>query len=158
MDADQLGQDRCAVLLLGSKLAMATRDPDWLALFSPATRAQLDLSNQIAAQIKNQGLDDVRAVVSLCLGRDPHWVERSRRAVAEVRYAGASVVRPEAIAVHAAFDLAATGQTNAAAARIQTAINGLEDPALRGVLRDHKAAYLHFTDPQLAQQLQSAAV
>ncbi|AEK44419.1 hypothetical protein RAM_29720 [Amycolatopsis mediterranei S699] len=123
--------DHCAVLLVGSKLAMATRDPDWKKLFSPATRAQLDLSNQVAVQLKGQGLDAVRSALTACLDRDPNWVERSRRALAEIRYLDAGTIRPEAIAIRAAFDLASAGQYSAAADEIQRAINGIEDTLLR---------------------------
>lgn len=151
-------QDYCAVLLLGNKLALATRDPDWLALFSPATRAQLSLSNDVAAQIKGHGLDAVREVLSLCLERDANWVERSRRTLADVRYASAGIVRDEAIAMREAFDLADTGQPLPAARRLQQAINALEDPLLRGMLREQKAAYLHLSDPAIAQQQQGEAV
>lgn len=150
--------DHCAVLLVGSKLAMATRDPDWKKLFSPATRAQLDLSNQVAVQLKGQGLDAVRSALTACLDRDPNWVERSRRALAEIRYLDTGTIRTEAIAIRAAFDLASAGQYSAAADEIQRAINGIEDTLLRGLLREQKASYLHHVDPQLAQQQQGLAV
>ncbi|WP_200215620.1 DEAD/DEAH box helicase [Micromonospora coerulea] len=150
--------DHCVVLLLGANLGVATHDPFHLSLFSPATRAQLNLSRDIADQIKGEGLNAVRMALSACLTRDPQWVERSRRALAEIRYADAGVVRPEAVAVREAFDLASAGQTSAAADRLQQAINSLEDPATRGWLKEQKAAYLHLTDPVAAQQLLAAAV
>jgi hypothetical protein len=150
--------DHCAVLLVGANLAVATHDIEWLGLFSPATRAQLELSRDIAMQISGQGLDAVRAALSACLGRDPQWVQRSRRALAEIRYVDIGAVRPEAVAFREAFDLAAAGDTAAAADRLQRTINDIEDQALRGWLREQKAAYLHFTDPALAQQQLGAAV
>jgi len=125
-------EDHCAVLLLGANLGVATHDPRHLGMFSPATRAQLGLSRDLADQIKGEGLDAVRAVLNACLTRDPQWTERSRRALAEVRYADTSIIRPEAIAARQAFDLAAAGQTRAAADRSQVAVNDLADPATRG--------------------------
>lgn len=151
-------EDHCAVLLLGANLGVATHDPLHLSLFSPATRAQLALSRDIAQQIHGQGLAAVRGALEACLGRHPQWLERSRRALAEIRYADTSIVRPETIAAREAFDLAATGQTRAAADRLQQAINNLEDPALRGWFMEQKAAYLHLTDPVAAQQLLTTAV
>lgn len=112
----------------------------------------------IAEQIHGHGLEAVRAALEACLGRHPQWLERSRRALAEIRYDGTSIVRPETIAARKAFDLAATGQTRAAADRLQQAINNLEDPALRGWFMEQKAAYLHLTDPVAAQQLLTSAV
>lgn len=86
--------DYCAVLLLGADLAIATVDPGHLSLFSPATRAQLELSRDIADQIKGEGLDAIRTALTACLSRDLHWVERSKRALAEIRYAETGLVRP----------------------------------------------------------------
>jgi hypothetical protein len=91
-------EDHCAVLLLGANLALATRDPQWLSLFSPATRAQLQLSHQVAAQIKNEGLPGVRTAISACLDREEQWVKASRRALAEIRYEDTGTVREEALA------------------------------------------------------------
>jgi hypothetical protein len=78
--------------------------------------------------------------------------------LAEIRYVDIGAVRPEAVAFREAFDLAAAGDTAAAADRLQRTINDIEDQALRGWLREQKAAYLHFTDPALAQQQLGAAV
>nr|AIU93445.1 hypothetical protein LRS1606.11 [Rhodococcus sp. NS1] len=150
--------DHCAVLLLGASLGVATYDPRWLDLFSPATKVQLKLSWDVATQIKGKGLDAVRAVLTLCLDQDPKWVTSGRRALAEVRYDQTGVVRAEAVAGRKAFDLAAAGQTSEAAAKIQSAINDLEDTELRGWLMEQKAAYLHFTDQVAAQRALVTAV
>ncbi|WP_233282374.1 DEAD/DEAH box helicase [Prescottella equi] len=150
--------DYCAVLLLGADLAAATYDTDSLALFSPATRAQLQLSRDVATQITGKGLDAVREVVAMCLNRDPNWVERSRRAVAEVRYDETGVVRIEAIKGREAFGLAATGQFSDAARSIQDSINATNDEELRGWLMEQKAAYLHFIDKAAAQQSLATAI
>ncbi|MFI9835249.1 DEAD/DEAH box helicase family protein [Streptomyces sp. NPDC051913] len=154
------GEDYCAVLLLGAKLATAIHEARHLALFSPATQAQLRLSRDIAGQIRGEGLDAVRQALRACLGRVPQWRERSRRALAEVRYAEHGTVRDEAVALREAFDLAATGRTPAAAERVQKAVNALGDgdKALRGWLREQKAAYLHLTDPVAAQQALAGAL
>ncbi|WP_405763938.1 DEAD/DEAH box helicase family protein [Streptomyces sp. NBC_00080] len=154
------GEDYCAVLLLGAKLATAIHDARHLALFSPATQAQLKLSRDIAGQIKGEGLDAVRQALRACLGRVPQWRERSRRALAEVRYAEHGTVRDEAVALREAFDLAATGRAPAAAERVQKAVNDLGegDRALRGWLREQKAAYLHLTDRAAAERALAGAL
>jgi Type III restriction enzyme, res subunit len=154
------GEDYCAVLLLGANLAVAINDPRHLALFSPATQAQLKLSRDIARQIKGEGLDAVRQALRACLGRVTQWTQRSRLALAEVRYAQHGTVRGEAVALREAFDLAATGRTPAAAERVQQAVNDLGDreKALRGWLREQKAAYLHLTDRVAAQQALAGAL
>ncbi|MGW4490470.1 DEAD/DEAH box helicase [Streptomyces sp. NPDC004376] len=152
--------DYCAVLLLGADLAVATHNPRHVALFSPATQAQLKLSRDIAGQLKGEGLNEVRQALRVCLGRAPQWTQRSSRALAEVRYAEHGTVRPEAVALREAFNLAATGRPRDAAARVQKAVNavGERDKALRGWLREQKAAYLHLTDPVAAQQALTKAL
>lgn len=152
------GEDYCAVLLLGAKLGVAIHDRKHLELFSPATRAQLRLSRDIADQIKGEGLDAVRQALRACLGRNPQWTQRSRRVLAEVRYAPQGTVRPEATALRSAFNLAATGQSGPAAEQVQQAVNAVEDAALRGWLREQKAAYLHLTDAHAAQQSLAGAL
>jgi hypothetical protein len=152
------GEDYCAVLLLGAKLGVAIHDRKHLELFSPATRAQLKLSRDIADQIKGEGLNAVRQALRACLGRAPQWTQRSRRVLAEVRYASHGTVRPEATGLREAFNLAATGRTVPAAERVQQAVNAVEDTALRGWLREQKAAYLHHTDPHTAQQALAGAL
>lgn len=151
-------KDHCAVLLMGAGLGMAVHDDSWLELFSPATRAQLQLSRDVAMQLHGAGLEGIRTALSVCLDRDPQWVERSRLAVASVLYNNVGAVRPEAIAAREAFDLAAAAQYDQAAGRLQTAIDSITDPALRGWVREQKATYLHFVDPALAQQQLGAAV
>jgi hypothetical protein len=150
--------DHCAVLLMGAGMGMAVHDDAWLNLFSPATRAQLQLSRDVALQLQGAGMDGIRTALAVCLDRHPQWVQRSKLAVASVRYINTGAVRPEAVAAREAFDLATAGQHNQAADRLQTAINGITDPALRGWVREQKATYLHFVDPATAQQQLGAAI
>jgi hypothetical protein len=150
--------DHCAVLLMGAGMGMAVHDDAWLNLFSPATRAQLQLSRDVALQLQGAGMDGIRTALAVCLDRHPQWVQRSKLAVASVRYINTGAVRPEAVAAREAFDLAAAGQHSQAADRLQTAINGIIDPALRGWVREQKATYLHFVDPATAQQQLGAAI
>ncbi|MFL6055711.1 MAG: hypothetical protein ACJ72W_22850 [Actinoallomurus sp.] len=104
------------------------------------------------------GLDGIRTALTVCLDRDPQWVQRSKLKLASVLYNNTGAVRPEAVAAREAFDLAVAGQTSQAADRLQKAINDLTDPALRGWVREQKAGYLHFTDAALAQQQLGAAI
>lgn len=150
--------DHCAVLLMGAGLAVAVHDDTWLTHFSPATRAQLELSRQVALQVKGEGLDGVRAALTACLDRDAQWVEHSKRALAPIRYLNTGAVRPEAVAIREAFDLALGGQTSAAADRLQKVIGTTTNLAVRGWLREQRATYLHFTDPAAAQKQLGQAV
>ncbi|MGW0885840.1 hypothetical protein [Streptomyces sp. NPDC002671] len=81
-------------------------------------------------------------------------------AAAEVRYAEHGTVRPETVALREAFDLSATNRARAAADRVQRAVNDLgdNDKALRGWLREQKAAYLHLTNHADAQHALAGAL
>ncbi|MER6958229.1 hypothetical protein [Streptomyces sp. NPDC000618] len=140
------------MLMLGAGLGVAIHEPRHLSLSPPPPSAQLKLSSDIARQIKGEGLDSVRHELRACRGRMPQWTERSCRALAQVRYAQHGTVRPEAIALREAFDLAATGRTTAAADRIRLTVNDLDGQALWGRLREQRAACLHMTDSVAAQQ------
>lgn len=151
-------EDHCAVLLLGSQLAVALHDPKQRALFSPATRAQIDLSSSLAEQLTGAGLDGIREAIGLCLTRDPQWRALSRDALAAVHYDPTGTVRDEAIGVREAFNLAATGRYVDASDRLQKAIGTVSDPAVRGWLIEQRAAYLHHVEPAAAQKLLSKAL
>jgi len=152
-------EDYCAVLLLGADLTQALHNPKQFALFSPATRVQIDLSKQVAVQIANEGIEAVRDAVAACLNRAPGWVRASRRALAEVRYDQHGVVRPTAVAERAAFDEAARGQYAQAAETLGIAAGKLEQShaSERGWLKEQQAVYLHFIDAGTAQQVLAAA-
>jgi hypothetical protein len=150
--------DHCVVLLLGLDLADSLNDPAKIGLFSPSTRAQIELSREIAGQIEHKGLGEVREAIGLCLSRDPGWVGPSRRVLAEVEYDKTSVIRPEAVALRRAFNAAEVGQTSVAADILQNTVNNTHDPILRSWLTEQLAGYVHETEPGRAQQLLAKAV
>jgi hypothetical protein len=151
--------DYCAVLLLGADLTQAINQPRQRELFSPATRAQLDLSAEVARQITGEGIEALRKALSLCIGHDPEWVTHSRRALADVQYDKAGTVRPSAVAARAAFDEAARGQYARAADIIGTAANAIavSEAAERGWLKEQQAVYLDFVDRAEAQRVLATA-
>lgn len=89
-------------MLLAANLAVATYDPKHLSLFSPASQAQLALSRDAAKLIEDEGTGCVRTALTVFITRDPQWVERSKRALAEIRSAESSEIRPEATAARQA--------------------------------------------------------
>jgi Rad3-related DNA helicase len=62
--------DHCVVLLLGSRLTQLVHSPRGHSRLGPATRAQLDLSHQVARQLEGQGADELLAVARQCIRRD----------------------------------------------------------------------------------------
>jgi hypothetical protein len=149
-------EDHCAVVLLGSELALSLADPADLKHFSPATRAQIRLSQSIAAQIKGEGLGPVRDALTMFLERDPEWKTLSSGATAGVAYDPDGHVSQVAEARRKAWDLAAAGDPGAAATTLRDALTEI-DKVERGWRLEEVAAYQHEVDPQGAQATIKAA-
>ncbi|MCX2746277.1 hypothetical protein OOZ51_00425 [Arthrobacter sp. MI7-26] len=150
--------DYCVVILLGSKLVRRLHDPSARQHFSPATRAQLDLSSEIAEQLAGGTIDDFKAVIDQCLNRDIGWITASRNALAGIEYESghvSAIARP----IRRAFDLAAQSRYQEATDAIQGAVNASgDDHAMRGWIKQMQVMYLHPVDPVRAQKCQTSAL
>lgn len=149
-------EDHCAVLLLGSDLALSLVDAADLAHFSPATRAQIKLSQSVAEQIRAEGLGPVREVLDMFLERDEDWKTASSRATAGVAYDSDGHVSAVSDARRRAWDLAAAGDPGEASRVLRNALDDL-DTVERGWRLEEVAAYQHEVDPKGAQNTIKAA-
>lgn len=144
-------EDHCAVLLMGADLAMTLKNPKYTDLYSPATRAQINLSQDVAAQLQNQGIGAIREALALFLRRDTGWLKVSSEAIAGIEYDPEGHVTPIAIAQRQGFDLARAGQTLEAANRVAAALPSIGTPYEAGWYREVVARYQHGTSPDVAQ-------
>ena len=151
-------EDHCVVVLLGARLTQRTNTAAAFAKFSPATRAQLKLSRDVAEMLHGQPFIMLRDVVEQCLQRDPGWVTASRNALDGVQYDTEDRVSAAAVAQREAFDLAELHRYQEAADRLQHVINAVTDRRLRGWLRQQAAGYLHLVDPVGAQRMLTSAL
>ncbi|HEY3505793.1 MAG TPA: helicase C-terminal domain-containing protein [Actinocatenispora sp.] len=150
--------DHCVVLLLGSRLTQRLHKTGGAAKFSPATRAQLALSEEIAGMLHEKPFDELGSVVDQCLDRDPEWVTASRAALDNVTYPTSSTVSPVAVAERNAFQLAELGRYREAHAAMREAIAAArDDRRLEGWLKQRAASYQHLADPAAALQMQKSA-
>lgn len=150
-------EDFCAVLLLGRKLTARLYPAAAREKFSPATKAQLDLSDRVAEMLNGKPVEELEAVVDQCLNRDPDWIKASRAALDGVTYPETSQITPVAKAQRAAFELASAERFPEATKRLQEAIDEASDPLLKGLLKQEAAGYTHRFDPVKAQQIQISA-
>lgn len=97
--------DYCVVFLLGRRLTERLHKPGARARFSPATRAQLELSDAIADQLRGSSFEHLNQVIDLCLLRDRDWVATSRGRVVGLGYPAEVAISPLAVAERAAFSL-----------------------------------------------------
>jgi hypothetical protein len=154
--ATRSNDDHCVVFLLGNRLAERLYGPEARGCFSPATLAQIELSEQVAVQLEGSGLDALQDAALQCLSRDPDWLAISRATLAPLRY-GPANVSDISVASRGAFDHASAGGFSDALVLMQQAINAAQDPAVKGFLLQQLAAYQHFINPALAQQTQKSA-
>ncbi|MEV6445093.1 DEAD/DEAH box helicase [Amycolatopsis sp. NPDC051716] len=150
--------DHCVVLLLGSKLTQRLHKAGGAAKFSPATRAQLTLSGQVADMLHGMPFSELGNVIDQCLDRDPEWVTASRDVLDGVTYPATSTISPVAVAEREAFRLAELGRYRDAHAKMREAITAARgDRRHEGWLKQRAAGYLHLVDPAAALQMQKSA-
>jgi hypothetical protein len=154
--ATRSNEDYCVVFLLGARLAERLHGPAARASFSPATRAQIELSEEVGDLIEGTDAGTLRQAARQCLDRDPNWLAASRGRLATLRY-GKAVVTPFSTGTRAAFEHAAAKDYPAAVAELQPAIDDTRDPAVKAYLKQQLAAYQHHIDPATAQQTQKSA-
>jgi len=154
--ATRSNDDHCVVILLGNRLAERLYGTEARECFSPATLAQIELSEQVAGQLEGTGLESLRDAALQCLGRDPDWLTISRATLAPLRYGDANV-SAMAVASREAFDHAAAGDYSDALTAMQRAIDAAAGPAEQGFLLQQYAAYQHHVNPAQAQQTQKSA-
>ncbi|MDR3443595.1 MAG: helicase C-terminal domain-containing protein [Legionella sp.] len=151
--------DYCVIFLMGKDLTSHLYTGETLDLFSPATKAQLELSEQVADQIKDKGAEEIKLVINYCLNRDPEWVKLSRGIMASLNYSSLNTTDLIKVAMREAYDLDRSGQPKEAAERILREINQLQDsPLLRGVLKQSMAEYINKYDKVESQKTQLSAV
>lgn len=149
--------DHCAVLVLTSDAALTLRVPELRQVYSPATRAQIDLSQQIAEQIRGEGIDVIADLLDTFLERKTQWVSKSLEATADVTYKATDNVTALAVGRREAFNRAMAGDTSGAVFALRQAIDTVIDPLVKGWYLEELSGYEHFVDPAAAQRTLAAA-
>jgi hypothetical protein len=150
--------DHCVVLLLGSRLVQRVSLPAARSKFTPATRAQIELSEKIAEQLQGRSLNEIyNDAMQLCLGQDPRWVQASRAAVAQADYGSQGTTSKRSVHQREAFDAALLDQYHSAAAELQKAVVEETDDRVKGWLKQQLADYTYPSNPVEAQQIQLSA-
>lgn len=149
-------EDHCVVILIGPRLSQLTSDPRTLARFSPATRAQLKLSRDVARHMDNQPLANIIAMAKQGLERDEKWVRLAKRALYEIE-PDPGYVAPTAIARRRAFEAASMADLPRAVQLIDAAASASKLTKEQGWLLEQQAVYLDQVDPDAAQTLLARA-
>lgn len=143
-------EDHCLVVLLGPRLSQLVAHPDTASRFSPATQAQLELSNDVARNLADMPLARILKVADQALNRDPSWVQLAKNALSGLT-PKSGYVGPEAIARRRAFDAALAGNTPEAESILGAAVAATDDPRTNGWLLEQLAMYVDQRNPHEAQ-------
>lgn len=151
-------EDRCAVLLLGNRLAQKINQPNARDMFTPATLAQLDLGREVAQQVKGRPVSELRPLLDLCMDGNREWWSAGRARLAHAAEGKPSRIDAAVILQREAFDSLINSQFKIAEAQLQAAVNGEADRAVRGYLKQQLAEVIHCSDPASAQTTLLSAV
>lgn len=146
------GEDHCAVLLVGPRLTQRIHLPAARSKFTPATLAQLDLSREVADQIRGQPISEFRAVLDYCLTRNRDWWRTGRERLANAPEGPASFIEPSVTPVRAAFDLARGQRFDKACSAVQQAIDVADERRVKGYLKQQFSEYMNHLDGKKAQE------
>jgi hypothetical protein len=145
-------EDFCAILLMGRSLVRQLYARNANQMFSPATKAQLVLSENLAEQIRDKGVKGIEEVLGLFLSRDKDWVTASLSALLTITYETTPRINTISAAQRAAFNAASIGNFQDATKIIQQALNqSAGNPIVQGWLKWQLAEYLNFIDGVQAQ-------
>ncbi|MBB3194468.1 DEAD/DEAH box helicase [Roseateles terrae] len=150
--------DHCVVLLLGGRLTQRLHQPETEAMFSAATRAQIALGKEVASQLRNQPLNKLVDIMSLCFSQNDDWVAAGRNVVVNAEQPDGGHLDVNQVSLREAFDAARLTRYDLAVHHVQAAVNATQDSQLKSYLKQQLAQYTNFSDPAAAQELQLAAL
>lgn len=157
------GKDRCVVLLTGRELVRFVSVKRHLSLFSPETRAQIEIGRQaskIASEEKAAPEQRLFQLMGQCLKGDEKWRRFHAAKMAKVVDDPIDSLRLKlGINERAGFNAYCVGDHQAAVGYIREAINelGPNRPTDSGWYMQTAAMLLHAADPTQAQQMQKRA-
>ncbi|OAB63637.1 helicase [Leptolyngbya valderiana BDU 20041] len=150
--------DHCAVFLMGRDLTSQLYAHGAMDKFSPGTKAQIELSEQVTEQIQGKGLTEIREAIMYCLTRNEEWVTASKGRLASLSYTTESKLDPSIIGQRKAFNSASINNYAEAVQYLSEAANSIQEKPLRSYLKQYLAEYINLYDPVEAQKtLMSAA-
>lgn len=150
--------DHCVVLLLGGKLTQRLHQPDAEEMFSSATRAQIALGKEVAAQVRGKSLEELEPILNLCLEQDDKWVQAGRNAVVNAPPIDGGHLDENQVKLREAFDAARISRHDVAIDKAQEAVNRTTEARVKGYLKQQLAEHTNVTNPAKAQELQLAAL
>ena len=133
-------EDYCVVVLMGRSLIGMLYAENALNMFTPATRAQLELSERLAKQLRGKPAAELEGAMDVCLTRERRWVAASKGAIVHLKSKPEGFVRPLVEQLRQAFDAADIRDYQKAAGFVQAAVNATTDKREKGWLKQIRNA------------------
>ena len=149
--------DYCIVILGGTDLTRRIKSLEGRALLTPPTRAQMDVAGQLAGQLVDAGIPEIRSVIDRALAREKGWVNAIRSAAANAQPDNDLHLDPLAVSMRQAFDARRDNNNPTAARILQETNNAQTDPKLKAWLDIRRAEAINVDNPEDAQRLVAAA-
>ncbi|MEA1988833.1 MAG: helicase C-terminal domain-containing protein, partial [Pseudomonadota bacterium] len=150
--------DYCAIFLMGGVLTSKLYSSEALDNFSPATKAQMELSTDVSKQVKISTIDEITEVLDMFLQRNGEWLKVSKGTLASIKYSKESEIDNYTLALREAFDQATLNRFTNAVDIVSDLINTQKTDKVRGYLKQICAEYINCYDPLEAQKMQISAV
>lgn len=150
--------DYCLVFLMGRTLTSQLYARNAKSFFTPATRAQFDLSEKLAKLLQYPTLRQIHDVVVRFLEREEGWVRSSKAAVVLAKHEPSATLTLTALSQRQAFNAASRGDYGQACADIQRAVSAEKIPRVKGWLLWQLAEYEHRTDGARSQHTLKGAL
>lgn len=144
--------DYCAVLLMGKNLTSQLYARGAINKFSPATKAQLDISEKISEQIKGKGIKEILETLSYLFDRNKDWVSVSKGAVAALTYNDKTDLNRISLTLRDSYDYADRKIYTNAISTLSDLINETTDKPLKGYLMQCLSEYINLYDKVEAQK------
>lgn len=145
--------DYCVVMLTGKQLTSAIYTGNALEHFSPATKAQIKLAEEITEQISGQPIDNLISVMDYCLTQNQGWVIASKDRLASLRYEERRDVAQIKLSLYDAYLHAIRTDYQKACSIINEAANKVSGAALQGYMKQQLAEYVNLHDESEAQRI-----
>jgi len=150
--------DHCVVLLAGRDLTNQLYSQGAVNKLSAGTKAQLDLSDKVAEQIKGLPIAQFDDVLKYCLEGKQEWLSVSKGALASLKYSSEGNIDAVTIALRKAYDAASNHNSQLASTYINQLIGTVTDDKERGYLKQQLAEYINMYDQVEAQRTQLSGV
>ena len=149
--------DYCVVFLMGKSLISHLYSLDAVDKFSPATKAQFELSEKLSEQLQDKSLQEIHEnAINVSLERNEGWITASKSCLASLTYIQNN---PDNFAVsqRLAYNEACINQYDNAIQILNDAVDK-NDKILSGFSKQILAEYINYKDEAEAQKTLTSAI